>query len=111
MFTSPLRAYRTGGISMPSRMLFRVRLLQPLRDLLHPAQLGESGAADHHAACEREPWLERSAEQAEPGRARRVHLRARALRVGDLGVQVPIPGLELQCAADVGEPEERATRL
>src|SRR5919204_3952343 len=41
--------------------LFGVRLLQSLRDKLHPPELGEAGAAHDHPASEREPRLERSA--------------------------------------------------
>src|SRR2546423_505009 len=53
---------------------FRVRLLQSLGDLLHPAQLSEARAAYDHPAREREPRLKGSAEEAEPGQARRVDL-------------------------------------
>src|SRR2546429_1309547 len=111
MWTSPLRAYRTGGMSMPSRMLLGVRPLQPLRDLLQPTQLRQTRARDHRPASEREPRFERAREESQPGRARRVHLRPRAPQVTELGVEPPIAGLEFDRAADVREAEQRATGL
>src|SRR5438477_9500892 len=105
MLTSPLRAYRTGGMSMPSRMLLGVRPLQPLRDLLQPTQLRQTRARDHHPASEREPRFECAREQAQPRRARRVHLRSRAPQVTELCVEPPIAGVEVDRTADVRESE------
>src|SRR2546430_5398875 len=87
---------------------FRVRLLQSLGDLLHPAQLSEARAAYDHPAREREPRLKGSAEEAEPGQARRVDLRTGSFEVGRLGVQRTRTRLELDRASDVGEPQQRS---
>src|SRR5438094_3991729 len=101
----------TARPQVGSAGLFRVRLLQPLRDLLKPSQLSEARASDHHPAGEREPWLDRPAQEPEPGRARRVHLRPGSLEIRDLGVKLTRPGLELDRASDVREAQERATGL
>src|SRR5213592_4678137 len=76
---------RTSSISRIALAL--VRLLQTLRDLLQPAQLGEPRPCHHHPSREREPGLECSRDEAEPRGAGRVHLRSLALDVGGLGVQ------------------------
>src|SRR5205823_1411902 len=105
------RARDSARAGRADSRLLRVRLLEPLRDLLQPAQLDQACAADDHSPREREPRFERPAQEAEPGRARRVHLRPGSLEIRDLGMQLTRPGLELDRASDVGEAEERATGL
>src|SRR5438445_10160744 len=94
-----------GDDSNPACSL-RVRLLQTLRDLLHPAQLGEPRAAYHHPACEREPGFERSRDEAEPGRAGRVDLWPRPAHLRRLGVQVPLARAELDRGVGLREAQQ-----
>ena len=88
--------------------LLRVCLLQSLRDLLQPTELGEAGATYDHPAREREPRLERATEKTEPGGARGIHLWPRPFEVGYLGVQLARPRFELDRASDVRESKQSA---
>src|SRR6266542_1146323 len=85
-----------------------VAALQPLGDLLHPAELVQARAAHDEAAGEGQPRLERAAEEAEPRRTRGVDLRSLPSRLRGLGEDPSVAGLELDRPRPVGEAEQRA---
>src|SRR5262245_29176311 len=72
---SVMRRTLAGSAARVGHSRGLVSALEPLRDGLHPAQLGESRAAHDQPAREREPRLQGAAQEADPRRRGRIHLR------------------------------------